>query len=84
MTIGHTTFFHIYSGDVWVCAVTRQNVNAALVFEFLRKVWARATRWCASVSAPRRMPSVCMCVCVRGHASSRNSERNLKASTNLL
>eukprot|EP01134_Creolimax_fragrantissima_P003447 CFRG3447T1 len=36
MTIGHTSFFHIYVGNVWVCAVTRQNVNAALVFELLR------------------------------------------------
>eukprot|EP00123_Amoebidium_parasiticum_P000055 comp10141_c0_seq1/m.4977 comp10141_c0_seq1/g.4977 ORF comp10141_c0_seq1/g.4977 comp10141_c0_seq1/m.4977 type:complete len:434 (-) comp10141_c0_seq1:85-1386(-) len=38
MTIGHTTFFHINVDNVWVCAVTRQNVNAALVFEFLRKI----------------------------------------------
>ncbi|KNC77715.1 AP-2 complex subunit mu, partial [Sphaeroforma arctica JP610] len=36
MTIGHTSFFHIYTGNVYVCAVTRQNVNAALVFELLR------------------------------------------------
>ncbi|XP_020917766.1 AP-2 complex subunit mu [Exaiptasia diaphana] len=33
--IARTSFFHIRQGNVWIAAVTRQNVNAALVFEFL-------------------------------------------------
>ncbi|EDO41835.1 predicted protein [Nematostella vectensis] len=33
--IARTSFFHIRQGNVWIAAVTRQNVNAAMVFEFL-------------------------------------------------
>lgn len=33
--IARISFFHIRQGNVWIAAVTRQNVNAALVFEFL-------------------------------------------------
>ena len=35
--IAGTSFFHIKRGNVWIAAATRQNCNAALVFEFLYK-----------------------------------------------
>lgn len=35
--IAGTSFFHIKRGNVWIAGVTKQNVNAALVFEFLYK-----------------------------------------------
>ena len=35
--IAGTSFFHIKRGNVWIAAVSKQNVNAALVFEFLYK-----------------------------------------------
>ena len=38
MTFGSTTFFHIRNEDVYFVAVTKQNVHAALVFEFLYKL----------------------------------------------
>lgn len=31
--MARTSFFHVKRGNVWICAVTRQNVNAAMVFE---------------------------------------------------
>jgi len=38
--IARTSFFHIRRSNIWVAAVTKQNVNAAMVFEFLLKVCA--------------------------------------------
>lgn len=35
--MARTSFFHIKRGNVWICAVTRYNVNAAMVFEFLNR-----------------------------------------------
>lgn len=35
--IAGTSFFHVKRGNVWIAAVSKQNVNAALVFEFLFK-----------------------------------------------
>jgi AP-2 complex subunit mu-1 len=35
--IGRTSFFHIKRSNVWLAVVTKQNVNAAMVFEFLLK-----------------------------------------------
>lgn len=35
--IARTSFFHIKRGNVWLCAVAKQNINAAMVFEFLNK-----------------------------------------------
>nr|pir hypothetical protein R160.1 - Caenorhabditis elegans [Caenorhabditis elegans] len=35
--MARTSFFHVKRGNVWICAVTRQNVNAAMVFEFLKR-----------------------------------------------
>ena len=32
-----TSFFHIKKNNIWVAAVTKQNLNAAMVFEFLNK-----------------------------------------------
>ncbi|KAJ1841513.1 clathrin associated protein complex medium subunit, partial [Coemansia sp. RSA 2708] len=37
-TLGSTSFFHIRYDNLWVCAVARHNVNAALVFEFLYRL----------------------------------------------
>jgi len=36
--IARTSFFHIKRGNIWLAAVTKQNVNAAMVFEFLLKM----------------------------------------------
>lgn len=36
--IARTSFFHIKQGNVWLAAVTKQNVNAAMVFEFLNRM----------------------------------------------
>lgn len=35
--IARTSYFHTKRGNIWIVAATRQNVNAALVFEFLTK-----------------------------------------------
>jgi len=35
--IARTSFFHIKRSNLWLAAVTKQNVNAAMVFEFLLK-----------------------------------------------
>eukprot|EP00128_Syssomonas_multiformis_P011724 Colp12_sorted_trinity150504_noHs@32634 len=37
VTIGNTSFFHLKVGNIWIVIVTKQNVNAALMFEFLKK-----------------------------------------------
>ncbi|KAI5480315.1 AP-2 complex subunit mu-1 [Pseudohyphozyma bogoriensis] len=34
ITLGSTTFFHVRHGPLWLVAVTKNNANAALVFEF--------------------------------------------------
>lgn len=36
--IARTSFFHIKRANIWLAAVTKQNVNAAMVFEFLLKM----------------------------------------------
>lgn len=36
--IARTSFFHIRRSNIWLAAVTKQNVNAAMVFEFLLKM----------------------------------------------
>ncbi|XP_064096550.1 AP-1 complex subunit mu-2-like [Macrobrachium nipponense] len=36
--IARTSFFHIKRANIWVAAVTKQNVNASQVFEFLIKM----------------------------------------------
>ncbi|RZF42461.1 hypothetical protein LSTR_LSTR013225 [Laodelphax striatellus] len=36
--IARTSFFHIKRANIWLAAATKQNVNAAMVFEFLLKV----------------------------------------------
>jgi len=36
-SIARTSFFHVKRANVWLCAATKQNVNAAMVFEFLNK-----------------------------------------------
>jgi AP-2 complex subunit mu-1 len=36
--IARTSFFHIKRGNIWLATVTKQNVNAAMVFEFLLKM----------------------------------------------
>lgn len=38
MTLGTTSFFHVKHGNLFLCAVSRSNANAALVFEFCYKV----------------------------------------------
>lgn len=37
ITLGSTTFFHIRYGSLWLVAVTKNNANAALIFEFMYK-----------------------------------------------
>ncbi|VEL36928.1 unnamed protein product [Protopolystoma xenopodis] len=34
-SIARTNFFHVKRANIWVCAVARRNVNAALVFQLL-------------------------------------------------
>ena len=36
--MARTSFFHIKRGNIWLAAVTKQNVNASMVFEFLLKM----------------------------------------------
>lgn len=36
-TISRTSFFHVRRGSIWITAVTKQNVNAAMVFEMMHK-----------------------------------------------
>lgn len=38
MTLGSTTFLHLRHENIYLVAVTRQNVNAALIFEFLDRL----------------------------------------------
>lgn len=38
VNIARTSYCHVKKGAVWVVACTQQNVNAALVFEFLHKM----------------------------------------------
>ncbi|XP_013784812.1 AP-2 complex subunit mu-like [Limulus polyphemus] len=35
--IARTSYFHIKRANIWLAAVTRQNVNASMVFQFLHK-----------------------------------------------
>ena len=37
-SIARTNFFHVKRGNVWICAVTKDNINAATVFEFLNRI----------------------------------------------
>uniref|UniRef100_A0A1I7WNU2 Uncharacterized protein n=1 Tax=Heterorhabditis bacteriophora TaxID=37862 RepID=A0A1I7WNU2_HETBA len=41
--MARTSFFHVKRGNVWICAVTRQNVNAAMVFEDPSKAYVYFT-----------------------------------------
>ncbi|KAA3671178.1 AP-2 complex subunit mu-1, partial [Paragonimus westermani] len=36
--IARTSFFHVKRGNIWICAVARRNVNAAMVFQLLHAV----------------------------------------------
>ena len=36
--IARTSFFHIKRSNIWLACVTKQNVNASMVFEFLLKM----------------------------------------------
>lgn len=36
--IARTSFFHVKRGNIWICAVARRNVNAAMVFQLLHSV----------------------------------------------
>ena len=36
--IARTSFFHIKRSNIWLACVTKQNVNASMVFEFLHKM----------------------------------------------
>lgn len=38
--IARTSFFHVRRGNIWIAAVSKQNVNAAMVFEFLNRTCA--------------------------------------------
>jgi len=35
LTLGSTTFSHVKHENIYICAVTKSNANAAIVFEFL-------------------------------------------------
>uniref|UniRef100_A0A1I8HKP8 MHD domain-containing protein n=1 Tax=Macrostomum lignano TaxID=282301 RepID=A0A1I8HKP8_9PLAT len=36
--IARTSFFHVKRSNIWLCAVSKKNLNAALVFQFLYKM----------------------------------------------
>ncbi|VDL90221.1 unnamed protein product [Schistocephalus solidus] len=38
INIARTSFFHIKRGNIWLCAVSRRNLNAAAVFELLHAI----------------------------------------------
>lgn len=40
LTLGSTTFSHVKHENIYIVAVTKSNVNAALVFEFLYRLIA--------------------------------------------
>ncbi|XP_063678391.1 AP-2 complex subunit mu-like isoform X2 [Bolinopsis microptera] len=48
--IARTSFFHLKKSNIWITAVTRQNVNAAMVFEMLHKTLALMTSYFGKVS----------------------------------
>lgn len=48
--IARTSFFHIRRANIWVAAVTKQNVNAAMVFEFLLKICNVMTAYFGKIS----------------------------------
>jgi len=48
--IARTSFFHLKKGNIWVTAVTRQNVNAAMVFEMLHKTLAIMTSYFGKIT----------------------------------
>ncbi|CAF0859819.1 unnamed protein product [Adineta ricciae] len=38
VNIARTSFFYTKRSNIWLCAVAKQNINAAMVFEFLTKM----------------------------------------------
>ena len=53
--MARTSFFHVKRGNVWICAVTRQNVNAAMVFEVTIDIGRNKVKtWQISVSQALR------------------------------
>jgi AP-2 complex subunit mu-1 len=36
--IARTSFFHVKRSNIWLCAVTKRNVNATMVFQFLHRM----------------------------------------------
>lgn len=48
--IARTSYFHTRRSNVWIVAATRQNVNAALVFEFLNKMVSVLESYFSTVS----------------------------------
>uniref|UniRef100_A0A8C1V9B8 Adaptor related protein complex 2 subunit mu 1a n=1 Tax=Cyprinus carpio TaxID=7962 RepID=A0A8C1V9B8_CYPCA len=48
--IARTSFFHIKRSNIWLAAVTKQNVNAAMVFEFLYKMCDVMTAYFGKIS----------------------------------
>lgn len=56
--IARTSFFHIRRANIWLAAVTKQNVNGAMVFEFLVRftqvIDSRALTLCLRSRVPDR------------------------------
>ena len=48
--IARTSYFHTRKSNVWIVAATKQNVNAALVFEFLHKMCEVLESYFGSIS----------------------------------
>ncbi|KAG7257285.1 hypothetical protein CRUP_023539, partial [Coryphaenoides rupestris] len=48
--IARTSFFHVKRSNIWLAAVTKQNVNAAMVFEFLYKMCDVMTAYFSKIS----------------------------------
>uniref|UniRef100_A0AAQ5XC40 MHD domain-containing protein n=1 Tax=Amphiprion ocellaris TaxID=80972 RepID=A0AAQ5XC40_AMPOC len=48
--IARTSFFHVKRSNIWLAAATKQNVNAAMVFEFLYKMCDVMTAYFGKIS----------------------------------
>ena len=74
--IARTSFFHVKRSNIWLAAVTKQNVNAAMVFEFLYKMSPKChARHRARIRAtPRKAKRPAMATSTRGQTQTQPTE----------
>lgn len=49
-SIARTNFFHIKKGAIWIVAVSKHNINSAMIFEFLNKLTTVMTSYFGKIS----------------------------------